>query len=208
MGTVVGLAIVTLLVLILPFRFKLIEHNLEIFFPIAGAIAVTISGLWSTDLVIEALKAPVIIGSLPIGIFQVVLLIGLLIFYFNRQFEKAILFLVKRLNIRLFVFLFIFLFGVLSSVISVILAAVLLAEIVVFLPLSRADRIKLVVVTCFALSLGAVLTPLGEPLLDNPRAKTCRGAVLRRLHLVLCQFRFIRPAGSTGTGYLRLYLVG
>lgn len=160
----ISLTFVALLVLILPFKVNRVEHNLELFFLSAGVLSVTISGLWSFDLVIEALKAPVIIGSLPIGIFQVVLVVGLLIFCFNRQFEKGILTLVNKVNMRVFVFFFILLLGILSSVISVILAAVLMAEIVAFLPLSGNDRIKLVVITCYSMGLGAVLTPLGEPL--------------------------------------------
>jgi predicted cation transporter len=163
-GVAIGLVLVALIALILPFTVKIVEHNLELFFLVMGAISVTISGLWSSNLIIEAIKAPVMIGSLPIGIFQVVLVVGLLIYFFNRQFEKAVVFLVNKLNLRLFIFLLIFLLGLLSSVISVILAAVLLAEIAAFLPLSRTDRIKLVVVCCYSLGLGAVLTPLGEPL--------------------------------------------
>ncbi len=163
-GIAIGLTLVALLALILPFRVKFIEHNLEVFFLLMGLISVSISGLWSSDLIIETLKAPVIIGSLPIGIFQVVLIIGLLIYFFNRQFQSAVVFLVNKLNMRVFIFLLIFVLGLLSSVISVILAAVLLAEIAACLPLSKKDCIKLVVVCCYSLGLGAVLTPLGEPL--------------------------------------------
>jgi predicted cation transporter len=163
-GITIGLSIVALMALIAPFFIRFIEHNLEVFFLIMGIIAVTISGLWSGDLVIEALKAPVMIGHLPIGIFQVVLIVGLLIYFFNYQFEKGITFLVNKLNIRVFMFLLILILGLVSSVISVILAAVLLAEIVSILPLTRNERIKLVVVCSFSLGLGAVLTPLGEPL--------------------------------------------
>jgi predicted cation transporter len=47
---------------------------------------------------------------------------------------------------------------------SVIVTSVILAEIVAALPLSRQDRIKLVVGACFSVGLGAVLTPLGEPM--------------------------------------------
>ena len=82
---VLGLCLVTLLVLILPFIVKKVEENLELFFVVMGVCAVTISGLWSWELVIEALKAPVVIGTVPIGIFQVVLVFGLLIHYFNRS---------------------------------------------------------------------------------------------------------------------------
>jgi predicted cation transporter len=164
LGIAAGLAVVALIALIAPFLVKFVEHNLELFFLVMGAVAVTISGLWSGDLVIEALKAPVMIGHLPIGIFQVVLVVGLLIYFFNYQFQTAVAYLVNKMNMRVFIFLLIFLSGLLSSVISVILAAVLLAEIAPCLPLSRNDCIKLVVVCCYAFGLGAVLTPLGEPL--------------------------------------------
>jgi predicted cation transporter len=163
-GIVAGLGIITLLVLVLPFRVKFVEHNLEAFFMFMGILSVSVSGLWSWELVIEAIKAPVMIGSLPLGIFQVVLIFGLLIRFYNSQFNKAITFIAARLNPKLFIFLMIFVLGLISSVISVIVTAVLLAEIVAALPLAREDKIKLVVISCFAVGLGAVLTPLGEPL--------------------------------------------
>ncbi len=72
---VLGLCFITLLVLILPFIVKKVEENLELFFVIMGICAVTVSGLWSWELVIDALKAPVVIGAVPIGIFQVVLVL-------------------------------------------------------------------------------------------------------------------------------------
>jgi len=164
LAIVLGLAAAALIVLVLPFKVKKIEENLEPFFLVMGAAVVTISGLWSWELVLDALKAPVVIGSLPIGIFQVVLVVGLLIHFFNVPFCNAILRLAKRLGPTLFIFLLITIFGLLSSVISVILTACILAEITAALPLARVDKIKLVVVSCFGVALGAVLTPLGEPL--------------------------------------------
>jgi predicted cation transporter len=161
---VVGLVLVALMVLVLPFKVKWCEHNLEVFFLIMGLLAVTISGQWSLTLVIEALKAPVMIGSLPIGIFQVVLVFGLLIYYFNRPFYRFIQVAVDKLSIRIFIFILVLVLGIISSVMSVIVTSVILAEIVAALPISRGDRIKLVVVACFSVGLGAVLTPLGEPM--------------------------------------------
>jgi predicted cation transporter len=161
---VLGLCLITLLVLILPFVVKKVEENLELFFVIMGVCAVTISGLWSWELVIEALKAPVVIGTVPIGIFQVVLVFGLLIHYFNRSFCRFVLTVASKLGWRLFTFLLIFLVGILSSVISIIMAAVLLSEIISALPLDKKEKIKFAVVACFAAGLGAVLTPVGEPL--------------------------------------------
>lgn len=161
---VAGLVLVALMVLVLPFKVKWCEHNLEVFFLIMGLLSVTISQQWSLTLVIDALKAPVMIGSLPIGIFQVVLIFGLLIYFFNRPFYRFIQTMVKKLSMRVFMFILILILGLFSSVISVIVTSVILAEIAAVLPISRNDRIKLVVVACFAVGLGAVLTPLGEPM--------------------------------------------
>jgi predicted cation transporter len=161
---VIGLCLITLAVMVLPFVVKKIEENLELFFLLMGISAVTISGLWNWELVFEALKAPVMIGSIPIGIFQVVLVFGLLIHFYNRPFCIGILSLASKLGWRLFTFLLIFVLGIFSSVISVIMAAVLLAEIISALPLHKKDKIKFAVIACFALGLGAGLSPIGEPL--------------------------------------------
>ena len=168
-GWATGLIIIALLVLILPFLVKSCERNLEIFFLIMGVLAVSVStifghNLWNGELIIAALKAPVMIGSLPVGIFQVVLIFGLLIHFFNRPFYRAVDSLVKKISVRFFVFLMIVILEILSSVISVIVSAVILSEIVAALPAARNDRIKVVVAACFAIGLGAVLTPLGEPM--------------------------------------------
>ena len=168
-GWAVGLIIIALMVLIMPFRVKWCEHNLEFFFLIMGILAVSISAifghnLWNTELIVEALKAPVMIGSLPIGIFQVVLIFGLLIHFFNKPFYRGVNSTVKKLSIRFSIFTLIVILGLISSIISVIVSSVVLSEIAAALPFSRNDRIKLVVVACFAIGLGAVLTPLGEPM--------------------------------------------
>lgn len=161
---VIGLSIVVLAVLILPFIFKKVEENLEPFFLVMGIIAVTISGLWSWDLTGEALKAPVMIGTVPVGIFQVVLVFGLLLHYFNKPFCKAIVSLANKLGPTTFIAVLIVGLGLISSVVSVIVTACLLAEVVFALPFTRRDKMRIVVLTCFAVGLGAGLTPVGEPL--------------------------------------------
>jgi predicted cation transporter len=168
-GWAIGLIIIALLVLILPFLVKWCEHNLEFFFLIMGILAVSVStlfghNLWNGELILEALKAPVMIGSLPIGIFQVVLIFGLLIHFLNKPFYHAVNSLVNKISVKFFVFLLIVILGIISSVISVIVSAVILSEIAAALPIARNDRIRVVVAACFAVGLGAVLTPLGEPM--------------------------------------------
>lgn len=161
-----GLSVVLLLVLILPFKVRFIEENLEPFFLIMGVIAVTISNLWSYELVFEALKEPVWLPNtpIPIGIFQVVLIFGLIIYRFNRQIYEGIMKLLNRLGTRVFVFIIITFLGLISSIISVIVTAVILSEIALILPLERRKKIEFVVIACFAVGLGAALTPVGEPL--------------------------------------------
>jgi predicted cation transporter len=160
----IGLFAILVLVLILPFKFKLVEQNLEAFFLIMGIVAMTIAGLWSIDVIQEALLAPVMIGGIPLGIFQIVLIAGLAIHYFNKQFYSAVFRLSRKLGPPLFIFIIISVLALVSSIISVIVAAVILTEIVVACPYERKDKINLTIVTCFALGLGAALTPLGEPL--------------------------------------------
>ncbi len=161
---VLGLTAIILMVLVLPFKVKKIEENLELFFLVMGIIAVTISGLWSLGLIKEALKSPVMIGALPIGIFQVVLAFGLLCYYFNRSFCGGMVWLARKLGPKIFVFLLVTVLGLFSSIISVIVTSCILSEVAAALPIARSDKVKLVVITCFAVALGACLSPIGEPL--------------------------------------------
>ena len=129
-----------------------------------GLAAVTISGCWSWALVVDAVKAPLMVGGLPVGIFQVVLVFGLLIHYFNHRIYPPITRLFEQLSPRLFYFLLVLLLGLFSSILSVIVTAVILSEILLALPVRREDKIKIAVFSCFSIGLGAGLTPIGEPL--------------------------------------------
>ncbi|HIP58286.1 MAG TPA: DUF1646 domain-containing protein [Archaeoglobus profundus] len=163
---VIGLVIILILVLILPFKVKIVEENLEPFFLIMGILAVTISGQWSVELIKEALKEPVWLPNspVPIGIFQVVLIFGLIVNKYSRQIYRMILSLIKKVGLRLFVAIVIIGLGLTSSIISVIVAATIISEIALVLPIERRKKIEFVVIGCFALGFGAVLTPVGEPL--------------------------------------------
>ncbi len=161
-----GLIAILLTVLILPFKVRVVEENLEPFFLIMGILAVTISGLWSYELLIEALKEPVWLPNtpIPVGIFQVVLTAGLFIHLFNRQIYSAIMRLLEGIGIKVFTFVMILFLGLISSVISVIVTAVILSEIASILPFDKKRKMEFVIVSCFAVGLGAALTPVGEPL--------------------------------------------
>jgi predicted cation transporter len=171
-----GLFIIFLLVLVLPFRVKQVEHNLEIFLFICGVLALTIAGFmtlpgettgWSMKIIEEALLAPLKITTvfgIPVGIVQIVLFVGLLIYWFHHRLEAAIVGMVSRFPLQGIVFLLIVILGLVSSIISAILAAIILVEIVNALPVVKKAKVEIAVVACFSIGLGAGLTPLGEPL--------------------------------------------
>jgi len=172
----IGLLIIFILVLILPFRVKVIEHNLEVFLFSCGVAALTLSGLiaisgeqtgWSQAVVQEALLSPLQVTSLfgiPIGIVQIVLVFGLVIYFFYHRLQSAIVGMVDRFSLKWIIFLLIVVLGLVSSIISAILAAIILVEIVNALPVVKKAKVEIAVVSCFSIGLGAGLTPLGEPL--------------------------------------------
>jgi predicted cation transporter len=165
-----------LLVLVLPFKVKKVEENLEIFLFICGVAALTVSSFatlhgetfgWSPSIVVEALTAPVMIttvAGIPVGIVQMVLIVGLIIYFAHAQILRVIQTIVDRIPLNILIFLLICTLGIVSSIISAILAAIILVEIVCALPLGRPEKIGVTVISCFSIGLGAALTPLGEPL--------------------------------------------
>jgi predicted cation transporter len=172
----IGLLLIFILVLILPFRVKFIEHNLEVFLFACGVVALTLAGMitipgeqtgWSRTVVQEALLSPLQVTTLfgvPIGIVQIVLVFGLVIYFFYHRLQSAIVGIVDRLSLKWMVFLLIVVLGLVASIISAILAAIILIEIVNALPVVRKAKVEITVVACFSIGLGAGLTPLGEPL--------------------------------------------
>lgn len=153
---IIGLSIILILVLVLPFT-KIVERNLEVFLFIMGILAVTVSQVFSWPLVKEALIH-------PINITLAVLIAGLLFRWFQRPIEKGIIWISTIMPYRLFIALFVIILGLLSSVITAIVAAIILVAVISVLRLDRKSEIRLVAIACFSIGLGAVLTPIGEPL--------------------------------------------
>jgi len=155
----IGLFVIVLIVLIAPFKVKPVEKNLEAFLFIMGALAVTLTSKWSMELVKLAAEEPIIKGIVP-----AVLIAGLLFFYGQKQFKSFMNGLVKKTNLSVIIFVATLILGLVCSVITAIIASLFLCEIANTLPLERKDKINFVIIACFAIGLGAVLTPLGEPL--------------------------------------------
>jgi predicted cation transporter len=155
--TIVALFAILILVLFLPFLVKKVEENLEIFLFTMGLLAVTASAQWAWPLVFEGLVE-------PIKITLAVLIAGLLFKFLRPAARKAVGAAVSAIGIKAFAFAIVVLLGFVSSVVTAIISALLLVEVIDCMKLDREDEIKLVVVACFAIGMGAVLTPLGEPL--------------------------------------------
>lgn len=154
---ILGLTIILALVLFLPFTVKAVEHNLEVFLFIMGIAAAAISQVLNGELFIKALED-------PIHITLAVLIAGLLFRWCQTPMEKGILGMSKAIPFRLFLALVVIILGLISSIITAIIAAIVLVVIVSVLRLDRKSEIRLVVLACFSIGLGAALTPIGEPL--------------------------------------------
>jgi predicted cation transporter len=170
-----GLGLIFLIVLLGPFLIKKIEHNLEIFLFSMGILAVTVNSLflkvsseagasaeetlplWNFHLIEKALVD-------PIEISLAVLFAGLIFHYGRGHIRTIMQKILARIPLKIVVFAVIMVLGLLSSVITAIIAALLLVEIISALQLNRKTMVNLTIIACFAIGLGAALTPIGEPL--------------------------------------------
>ena len=154
---VLGLGGVLLAVLLGPVLVKPIEENIEIFFLIAGSFASAITGQWSRALFHAALAEPI---ALTIA----VLVFGVITRTLRPTLDRSIQRMIKVVAPRWIYFGLIITLGLLSSVITAVIAALILVEAVALLKLDRQSETAAVVLACFAIGLGAALTPVGEPL--------------------------------------------
>ena len=153
----VGLSIIFIIVLIGPFLNKKIESNLEAFLFAMGVISATIANTWSAEVIHEGFIAPINITLAVLGA-------GVLFHYLRKYIEHIMRRVLITFPLAVIVCAGIIILGLFSSLISAIIAALLLVEFVTVLPLHRHAEVNLTIIACFAIGLGAALTPLGEPL--------------------------------------------
>jgi predicted cation transporter len=153
----IGLMIILLLVLVLPFTVHKVEANLEIFLFVMGIISVFVSDAFSEELLRKALEDPVHITA-------AVLVAGLLFKWFRSPLEKAILFVQQKLPSGVFIALVVIVLGLVASVITAIIAALVLVLVASVVRFDRKSEILFTIFACFSIGLGAALTPIGEPL--------------------------------------------
>jgi predicted cation transporter len=152
-----GLLLIFVIVLTGPFLNKRIESNLEAFLFIMGAISATLSKAWSAEVIHEGFVAPINITLAVLGA-------GVLFHYSRKYIDHAMRRVLITVPFSVIVCAAIIILGLLSSIISAIIAALLLVEFITVLPLHRNAEVNLTIIACFAIGLGAALTPLGEPL--------------------------------------------
>ncbi len=144
-------------VLLAPVTSKTVERNLEIFFLLAGVLAAAISGQLGWPLLSAALRAPI---ALTIAVLAFGTVARIARPTLDSWFQK----LLATVPPRVVYFLLIVVLGLLASIITAVIAALFLVEAIALMNLDRDSEIVTVVLACFAIGLGAALTPVGEPL--------------------------------------------
>jgi predicted cation transporter len=159
-----SLMAILVVVLLGPLLSKRIEENLEVFFLVMGFLASLVSGSLGLGLLLEALKTPLMIRDVPLGIFQAVLVSGILFEMFRDKLRSVISSGKAIKKAPLIYSILVFILGMGSSVISAIVASVIIAEVARTMEIPRGVRTLLLVIPAYAIGAGAALTPLGEPL--------------------------------------------
>ncbi len=159
------------LLLVCPLVSKRIERSIEAFF-LAVGIAVSLAtgklisgGHPNLDLIGNALLAPVVMHeSIPIGIFQAVLALGLVFHYLGHKVYEGIDRLGKRVGIAALALMLTLALGLSSSVVTVIISSLIASQVMLALPASRTNKVVATIAMCYAIGIGGALTPIGEPL--------------------------------------------
>ncbi len=153
----IGLGLILLAVLVGPICVRPVERNIELFFLSAGVLTAIITGRFGWTLIHAA-------ASEPIALTIAVLVFGAAARLLRPAFDRTLQRLRDTVSARWIYFSLIVLLGLLSSVITAVISALLLVEAIALLKLDRPSETAAVVLACFAIGLGAALTPVGEPL--------------------------------------------
>lgn len=153
------LILLLIITFVLPLIIKKVENNLEIFLFIIGLLAAGVSGSVNKELFFN-----IATNKFMYIITFAVLIGGFLFKAFTTHIKAALTHILEHIPLRVFIFLLVVIIGLLSSIITAIIASLLLVEIISMLPISRKNKINIDIVACFSIGIGAVLTPVGEPL--------------------------------------------
>jgi predicted cation transporter len=148
---------ILLALLVGPLVMAPIEHNFEAYCFVIGLAAVTVSHTWSRALVFHA-------GTEPLMITAAVIVAGLVFARIRKPLDQAFSGLRDRVPRAPLTAAVIAGIALLSSVVTAIVAVLVLAEAVRLLRFDSTKRVTVTVLGCFAIGMGAALTPIGEPL--------------------------------------------
>jgi predicted cation transporter len=158
-ATTIALLAILVVTAVLPLVVRKVEENLEIFLLVMGIGA----ALASNALNLEEIGH--IFNNINLYLITaVVFALGLAFVLLEKRIDFVAGTMLEKMPLKLAVALVILVLGLLSSVITAIIASLLLAEIVSMLPINRKQAIRVNIIACFAIGLGAALTPIGEPL--------------------------------------------
>jgi len=149
--------VVLLLMLFGPLAVHWIERNIEIYILAMGVAATLLAGGFERRIVEHALSEPIMI--------TIAVIVAAIAFGYSREYlDRIFARLRRRMRRPILAAASIFALAMASSVITAIVAALVLVEIVGLLHLAGAARTRVTVAGCFAIGMGAAMTPLGEPL--------------------------------------------
>jgi predicted cation transporter len=152
------LALALLVLLLLgPLLLAPLERNIEWLFLSLGILAAMAARRLDLPLVLHALREP-----WPISLSVVIA--GSLFSRGQTTLAGGLAWLAKRIPRAVLVALLTFVIAMIASAVTAIVAALAFAEMIQLLGLQGAQRRRTAVAGCFAIGLGAALTPLGEPL--------------------------------------------
>ncbi|MBP5403692.1 MAG: DUF1646 family protein [Elusimicrobiaceae bacterium] len=151
------LGIIALHLLIMPLVSRWAESHLELFLLAIGAAAVTVSGGWNGALVHKTLATPVYVSF-------IVVVVSVIFNNYSRYIFRILFAFFRTLEPRYSFALLVLILGLISSLVSVTVAALILAEVLQVVNLEHNTTVKITVFACYAIGLGAVLTPLAEPM--------------------------------------------
>ncbi|MGC1399070.1 DUF1646 family protein, partial [Candidatus Binatus sp.] len=150
---------VVILVLLLfgPLAVAKIEHNIELYCLALGVLATLLGTGFTRELILEALHEPV---AISVAVIVAALLFGWTRPGLDRVFRR----LRSRVSRPVLTAASVFVIASISSIITAIVGALVLIEVIGLLHFAGDKRVRVTVAGCFAIGMGAALTPLGEPL--------------------------------------------
>ncbi len=156
MNEIAGLILLALL-LFGPISLDIVEHNIEAYFLVLGIIATAIGEGFSVHLIKSALTEPIEISI-------AVLIAGFLFRWIGPRLDSVFDALRARFSRATLAAISIFVIAMISSLITAIVAALVLVQVIGLLHIEDRRRPAVTVAACFAIGMGAALTPIGEPL--------------------------------------------